>query len=128
MWRWMFGAVTNTVYFKPFVQYDITKNFGFKVWNVTSLALQPVSTPGHDVVYGDEVDADIYFQARGIHAGISGGVLFPFGAMSHPANSTDNGGPGFPYTSEQTPNNATITNVGDPGTAYTIQSRLVLNF
>jgi uncharacterized protein (TIGR04551 family) len=128
MWRWMFGAVTNTVYFKPYIQYDITKNFGFKLWNVTSLAVEPVSTPGHDIVYGDEVDADIYFHARGIHAGISGGVLFPFGAMSHPTNNTDNGGPGFPYTTGTTPNGATITNIGDPGTAYTVQSRLVLSF
>jgi uncharacterized protein (TIGR04551 family) len=128
MWRYLFGAITNAVYAKPYIQYDITKNFGFKLWNVTSFAMEPVSTPGNGLVYGDEVDADIYFNSGGIHAGISGGVLFPFGAMSHPVDNVDNGGPGFNYGSTTTPDGTTITNTGDPSTAYTIQTRLVLSF
>jgi uncharacterized protein (TIGR04551 family) len=128
MWRFLFGAVTNAVYAKPYISYDITKEIGFKVWNVTSFAIRPVSTPGHDTLYGDEVDADIYYNSGGLHAGISAGVLFPFGAMSHPSDTVDNGGPGFNYGTQVTPNGATITNIGDPGTAYAIQSRLVLSF
>ena len=124
MWRYLFGAITNALYVKPFISYDITKSISVKVWDVTSFALKPVSTPGNDNVYGTEFDADFSYHSGGLTAGISGGVLFPFGAMAHPADDVSNGGPGFKYGTDASGN----TNVGDPSTAYTIQSRLVLAF
>jgi uncharacterized protein (TIGR04551 family) len=128
MWRYLFGAITNTVYAKPFLGYDLTKDINFKIWDVTSFALNPVATPGNSAVYGTEADADISYHHNGLIAGISAGILFPFGAMSHPADSVDNGGPGFGYGSVTTSNGTVETNTGDPGTAYTIQTRLILAF
>jgi uncharacterized protein (TIGR04551 family) len=124
LWRHLIGAVTNAAYLRPFLQYDISKSWSFKVWNVTSFALKPVATPGNAVTYGTEFDSDIGYHSGGLSAGVSFGVLFPFGAMAHPADDAANGGPGFKYGMDANGN----TNVNDPSTAYTIQSRLVLSF
>ena len=59
----------------------------------------------------------------GFTFGISYGVLFPFGAMNHPANET--GGTTFDYGSDP---DTGSSNVGDASTAHTIQSRLLLTF
>jgi len=125
MWRHLFGAVTNALYFKPFLQYDITKSIMFKVADVTSFALKPVATPGNSSVYGTEIDADIGYAANHLFAGISAGALFAFGAMAHPTDAVTNGGPGFAYGTDP---NTNVPNTGDPGSAYTIQMRLVLGF
>jgi len=125
LWRHLVGAVTNAAYVKPFLQYDLTKSIMFKIANVTSFALKPVSTPGNSNVYGTEFDTDIGYSANHIFAGLSYGVLFPFGALSHPAFDPLQGGPGFSYG---TTADGTATNVGDAGTAHTIQARLVLTF
>jgi uncharacterized protein (TIGR04551 family) len=123
MWRYLFGAVTNAVYYKPSVQYDFTKNITAKLWNVTSMAMKPVSTPGNSLMYGTEFDIDLSYHDGRIFAGLAYGILLPFGAMAHPddANYT---GPGFGYGTDQ----LNQTNVGDPGTAQTIQARLALQF
>jgi uncharacterized protein (TIGR04551 family) len=122
MWRHLFGAVTNAVYAKPFLQYDITKSITFKVANITSFALKPVATPGNSIAYGTEFDSDLGYNAGKLFAGISYGVLFPLGAMAHPADDTTAGGPGYQWGTVGN------TNQGDAGTAHTIQMRLVLAF
>jgi uncharacterized protein (TIGR04551 family) len=124
LWRHLIGAVTNAAYGKPFLQYDLTKSIMFKIANVTSFALKPVSTPGNSLMYGTEFDTDLGYNGSHIFAGISYGVLFPFGAMAHPAADPNVAGPGFNYgvASDGTPN------TGDPGTAHTIQARLILTF
>ena len=124
LWHQLYGAVTNAAYAKPFLQYDITKSIMFKVSNVTSFALKPISTPGNGNMYGTEFDGDIGYNGNHIFAGISYGVLFPLGAMAHPAYDILQGGPGFSYGT----NAAGHANTGDPGTSHTIQSRLVLTF
>jgi uncharacterized protein (TIGR04551 family) len=124
LWRHLIGAVTNAAYAKPFLSYDLTKSIMFKVSNITSFALKPVATPGNSVMYGTEFDGDLGYYGNHIFLGISYGVLFPLGAMAHNANSTDVQGPGFPWGTDA---NGT-PNTGDPGTAHTIQSRLVLTF
>jgi uncharacterized protein (TIGR04551 family) len=119
LWRHLIGAVTNAAYAKPFLSYDLTKSIMFKVADITSFALKPVSTPGNSVMYGTEFDSDLAYYGSRMQVGLSFGVLFPMGAMSHPLDNTGAQGPGFGYGSG---------NTGDPGTAYTIQSRLVLTF
>jgi hypothetical protein len=119
LWRHLIGAVTNAAYAKPFLQYDLTKWLTFKASNVTSFAMKPVATPGHGNVYGTEFDGDLGYYGNKIFAGFSYGVLFPLGAMSHPANDPLAGGPGFPYMGE---------NVKEAETAHTIQMRAVLAF
>ena len=118
MWRHLIGAVTNAVYVKPFLAFDITKSIMFKVSNVTSFALKPVATPGNGLVYGTEFDTDVGYHEGGLYAGISFGVLFPFGALAHPVDDPTLGGGGFGYG----------THTGDASTAHTIQTRLVLSF
>jgi uncharacterized protein (TIGR04551 family) len=124
MWRHLFGAVTNAAYFKPFLQYDLTKSIHFNVSNVTSLALNPISTPGNDTLYGTEFDTTLGYYTPHFIANISYGVLFPFGAMAHPADTDPTaGGSGFHYSDA-----AGNTNTGDPNTAHTIQMRLIIPF
>jgi len=123
MWRYLFGAVTNAVYFKPFVQYDFTKNITAKLWNVTSMAMKPVSTPGNSLFYGTEFDVDLGYHDGRIYAGISYGLLLPFAAMSHPDDTTLTG-PGIGFGTDQLGQ----SNVGDPGTAQTVQARMALAF
>jgi uncharacterized protein (TIGR04551 family) len=124
LWRHLIGAVTNAAYAKPFLSYDLTKSIMFKVSNVTSFALKPVATPGNSVMYGTEFDGDLGYYGNRIFLGISYGVLFPLGAMSHPANDVNVQGPGYNWGTDANGN----PNTGDPGTAHTIQSRLVLTF
>ena len=124
LWRRLVGAVTNAAYAKPFLSYDLTKSIMFKVANITSFALKPIATPGNAVMYGTEFDGDLGYYGNRIFLGISYGVLFPLGAMAHPANSTSVQGPGYTWGTDANGN----PNTGDPGTAHTIQSRLVLTF
>jgi uncharacterized protein (TIGR04551 family) len=124
LWRHLIGAVTNAAYAKPFLSYDLTKSIMFKVSNVTSFALKPVATPGNSVMYGTEFDGDLGYYGHNVFIGISYGVLFPLGAMAHNANDATVQGPGYPWGTDAAGN----PNTGDPGTAHTIQSRLVLTF
>jgi uncharacterized protein (TIGR04551 family) len=118
LWRRLAGAVTNAYYFKPFLSFDIIKQITFKVADISSFAMKPIATPGNGYMYGTEFDSDLGYHEGGLWAGISFGVLFPFGALSHPMDTTDNGGGGFAYG----------TNIGDAATSYAIQTRLVLSF
>jgi len=124
LWRNLEGAVNNAAYGKPFLSYEITKSIGFKVSNITSFALVPVATPGNGVAYGTEFNIDVHYQSGGLYAGIAYGILFPFGAMAHPADAADQGGKGFGWGTDANGN----SNSGDPGTAHCIQTRLVLSF
>ncbi len=117
LFRHLIGAVTNAGYVKPFLSYELTKSIGFKVANVTSFAMKTVSTPGNSRMYGTEFDADLAYQSGGFTAGIAYGVLFPFAAMNHPADTVEGGTFGFDPE-----------NQGDASTAHTIQMRLSLKF
>jgi len=127
MWRHLFGAVTNATYVKPFLQYDLTKSIMFKVSNVTSFALRPVATPGNDSVYGTEFDSDLGYSSGGMFVGLSYGVLFPLGAMRHPADDATTGTK-YGYTDYTDPATPNTSNVKDADTAHTIQTRFVLSF
>lgn len=123
LFRHLMGAVTNAGYAKPFLAYDFTKAIGFKVANITSFAWRPVATPGNSSMYGTEFNAEVGYSAGGISASIAYGVLFPFGALNHPADTSD-GSYGFGTDPEFTD----ITNIGEAGTAHAIQMRLFLAF
>jgi hypothetical protein len=69
-----------------------------------------------------ERNRDLGYNGHHLFAGFSYGVLFPFGAMSHPKNDAGSGGPGFPF------NTATEDNTQGNTTAHTIQMRLILAF
>jgi uncharacterized protein (TIGR04551 family) len=125
LWRHLYGAVTNAVYGKPFLQYDLTKSILFKVANITSGALRPVATPGNSPMLGTEFDSDLGYHTDRFFAGISYGLLFAFAGEAHPESTSTSGvvgGQGFSYDQ----NGAMNTN--DPGTAHCIQMRLILAF
>ena len=113
LFRELYGAVTNAIYARPWIRYDITERFGFRAQAVTSFAHKPVATPGNESFYGIELDGDIgYSNAKeGFFAGISYGVLFPLAALDHPVDIFENN----------------LNSVG-ASTAQTFQGRLVLKF
>ncbi|HSK01957.1 MAG TPA: TIGR04551 family protein [Kofleriaceae bacterium] len=121
LFRHLIGAVTNAGYVKPFLAYDLSKSIGFRVANITSFALKPVATPGNETMYGTEFNADIGYSAGGFYGGVAYGVLFPFGALAHPADTETEK---FGYQNQETG----ASNAGDATTAHTIQFKLVLTF
>ncbi len=128
LWRHLIGAVTNAGYAKPFLGYDLTKSISMRVANITSFALRPVATPGNSTMYGTEFNADLAYTAGGFTLGLSYGVLFPLGAMNHPATNGEQGNE-MPFPGWGTdPDNPSAANIGTASTAHTIQSRLVLQF
>ena len=124
LWRHLYGAVTNAAYVKPFISYDVTKSISFKIANITSFALRPVATPGNDKAYGTEFNGDLGYSNGGMYVGVSYGVLFPFGAMNHPPDDTNDPNQKFGFTGP----NMELDNVKDAETAHVIQSRFVLAF
>ncbi|MEO7731694.1 MAG: TIGR04551 family protein [Kofleriaceae bacterium] len=126
LWRHLVGAVTNAFYIKPTIQYDITKSISLKVANISSFAIRPVATPGNGKMYGTEFDTDLGYTSGGLYAGLSYGVLFPFAALRHPADTTSQK---FGYTDYTTdPTTPNTSNVKDAETAHVIQARVVLAF
>jgi uncharacterized protein (TIGR04551 family) len=118
LFRQLLGTVTNAVYLKPTMRYDITDRFSLKVAVITSFALKPVSLPGNDPFYGLELNGDVGYHNddEGFFAGLSYGVLFPFSGLNRPSAL-------FPIT-----NANGITEAGDAKTAQTIQFRTVFKY
>ncbi|HTM18868.1 MAG TPA: TIGR04551 family protein [Kofleriaceae bacterium] len=108
LFRELLGTVTNALYLKPTLSYDLTRSITFKAASVVSFAAKPASTPGNGDMYGVEFDGDLGYENEGFFAGIAYGVLFPLSAMNHSADL--------------------FGEFADAGTAHTIQSRLVLQF
>ncbi|HEY4176542.1 MAG TPA: TIGR04551 family protein [Kofleriaceae bacterium] len=123
-WRHLVGAVTNAAYFKPSLAYDLTRSIGFKVANITSLALKPVATPGNERWYGTEFNAELGYSSNGFSVSAAYGVFFPFAANSHPDDRLS-ANPTFNYGTDPDTNAA---NVGGGSTAHTIQFRTTLAF
>ena len=88
LWRRIYGTVTNATYFKPHIAYDIVESFGGRLDVIYSLANRPVGTPGNALNYGLELDVTVGYHNddEGFYAGATYGVLFPFGALDHPAS------------------------------------------
>lgn len=111
LFRELIGTVTNAIYTKPTLSYQVTKSIGFSTQSVLSFAHKKVATPGDSRLYGLEFDGDLHYENEGFFAGVSAGVLFPLGALDHPAAL------GFEAPNE-----------GDAGNAWTLQTRLGLSF
>lgn len=118
LWRELYGAITNTVYTKPFMSYELSKAFRLKVANITSFAMKPVATPGNGSMYGTEFDADIGYESGGFSMGLAYGLLFPLSALDHPDDEMGQGGDGFGYGD----------NFGNAGNAHTLQMRFAVRF
>jgi uncharacterized protein (TIGR04551 family) len=114
LWRELYGAVTNAVYGKPWVRYNISDRFHFRAQAVMSFAPKPIATPGNASLYGIELDGEVGYsnEDEGFFAGLAYGVLFPMAAMDHPID--------LPEFANEPDSNA--------GTAQTFQARAVLKF
>jgi uncharacterized protein (TIGR04551 family) len=90
LFRNILGTVTNAIYAKPAISYwfDLQKSrqLGLSASFVYSLAQVPVSTPGNELGYGLEMDLGLSYRntAEGFYAGMTWGVLWPFGALNRP--------------------------------------------
>lgn len=123
LFRELLGTVTNATYVKPSLSYQLTEQIAASFRTILSFANKPVATPGNGAVYGLELNGDIGYHGDNFFAGLAAGALFPMSAMHHPEDGE--GGPGYGF---QDPNDSALSNTGDAGNAYTIQSRLVLRF
>ena len=86
LFRRILGAVSNAVYFKPTVSYDILRNLTVRADAIYSLAANAVGYPGNDPNLGLELDASLTWRdlAHGLDLSLSYGVLFPFAGLSLP--------------------------------------------
>jgi uncharacterized protein (TIGR04551 family) len=86
LWRRIYGTVSNATYLKPSLAYDVVESFGARLDVIYSLANKPVATPGNSINYGLEIDVHLGYHNddEGFFAGVTYGVLFPFGALDHP--------------------------------------------
>jgi hypothetical protein len=87
---------------------------------IYSLANNPVGYPGNSVNLGLELDGSVMYHndEEGFYAGISYGVLFPFGALNYPFCIYGGGA--------CDPSNA--TNGPGASTAQTVQGRIIVKF
>ena len=87
LFREVIGAVTNTVYVKPGVMYDLFDSredaLGFRFDVLTAFALEPEATPGNDGFYGVEFDTQLFYEeANRFRADLSWGTLVPGAAFN----------------------------------------------
>ncbi len=88
MFRRVIGTVTNAYYFKPYVQASFLDTGARKVRldleGILSRAADPAGAPsGVDPWLGFEMDAAVrYIIQDTFHAGVEGGILFPFAGLS----------------------------------------------
>jgi len=117
LWRQIIGTVTDAIYVKPTVQYNIAEGLGAKVSAIYSSAMYKESTRGKAHPLGLEFDIDFfYFSDDNFHAGIAYGLLIPFGGMKDLGDDMAPGG----IAQNELDNDANI--------AHRILGRLVIYF
>jgi uncharacterized protein (TIGR04551 family) len=93
LWRQIVGTVTDAIYFKPSVQYNIAEGLGAKLSAIYSSAMELSSTRGKASPLGLEFDLDFfYFSDDNFHAGLSYGLLIPFSGMNDLGDDEQPGG------------------------------------
>jgi uncharacterized protein (TIGR04551 family) len=125
LFREMMGAVTNAFYVRPSVTYEVSDDIDATINGVISGALRPDGTPGNSRMYGVELDGVVGYRSGGFFLGVAAGVLFPFSALDHVGGAFD---PVDPDGAAGPMDPTVADNHGRDGNAYTIQSRLALEF
>lgn len=83
LWREIFGQVTDAVYLKPSLKYQLTRSLGIDLAAIYSRAVFKASTPGgvHDL--GLEFDGTLsYRSSDGFIARVQYGILIPMGGLA----------------------------------------------
>lgn len=97
LWREIFDGITDAVYIRPGVKYEITEGLGLWANIIYSRAVFGASTPSShtdpsdtsgkitgDANLGLEIDGGLrYDSGDGFLAGVSYGVLFPFAGLNN---------------------------------------------
>lgn len=86
LFRRVIGTVTNAVYAKPFVQYDLFESeedaLAGRLEVMYARAIEKQATPGDDPNLGLEMNVKAFYKEKGFfYAGIEWAVLWPFGAF-----------------------------------------------
>lgn len=116
LFRELLGTVSNAIYFKPSVQYDLLDSIGARLDIIYSLAHRPVAFPGNSANLGLEFDLNVYYRnvQEGFYAGLQYGLLIPFAGLDRPESIY--GGTG------------NAANVKNAEVAQTLQARLIVKF
>ncbi len=82
LFREVIGAVTNAVYFKPYIAYDVFDSveeaLGARLDLLVAEALAPEGTPGNKRHLGVEADLRLFYEEKGkFNLDIESGFLFP---------------------------------------------------
>ncbi len=113
LFREVIGTVTNAVYIKPWVSYDLFDSpedtLGIRLDLLYAQALEPSATPGNEAFLGFESDLRLFFHNKaGFMLDVEAGLLIPGGALNYrPVDNANN---------------------RDAGLAFTLQSRLTVKY
>jgi uncharacterized protein (TIGR04551 family) len=86
LFRHVIGTVTDAMYFKPFVQYDLFENendaLAGRLDILYARAIEPGATPGDAYDLGVETNLKIFYEEKGFfYAGIEWAMLWPLKAL-----------------------------------------------
>jgi len=83
--REILGTVYNATYLKPTFKYT-QGQWQLRVDGIASMANEKVATPGNEMLYGFEMDADFSYRSLdgNFQAGLAYGLFYPMDAMEHP--------------------------------------------
>lgn len=111
LFREVIGTVTNAIYIKPYIAYDlfdsVEEALGVRLDLMWAEAVEADATPGDQGHLGMEADLRLFYGEKGrFNLDIEGGLLFP--------------GPAF--------DNLASNPIREADTAYSIQTRITLQF
>ncbi len=86
LFRQVIGTVTNALYFKPWIQYDLFESdedaLAGRLDILYGRAIEKSATPGNSANLGVETILRIYYEEKGlVFAGIDWSILWPMGAF-----------------------------------------------
>lgn len=93
LWREILGGITDAVYVKPTLSYQVAEGFNIFGSVIGSGAVYKESTPsGTDNLLGIELNAGAKYETEdGFYAQLMYGILFPQAGLNNPAGSGPNG-------------------------------------
>ena len=110
LFRELLGTIYNAAYLKGQVRY-VSGDWTWWLSALIAVAPEPVQTPGNDKLYGYEIDTTVMYRvkAKDLRLFVDLGWFMPDDAFSRPASI---------YGSM----------AASPSFAYTLQTRMVLDF
>jgi len=104
LFREVIGTVTNAIYIKPWISYDLFDSpedtLGMRLDLLYAQALEPSATPGNQGFLGFESDLRLFFHNKaGFMLDVEAGLLLPGGALNYrPVDNANNRDAGLAFT------------------------------